>query len=316
MYTIEGTQIMNKTTLFIPFFIAVFLLVSCKATIPNSPSSSSTRDSSQSRHPPRIDSFEAFPAMFTQGDAIDLNWETSHATEVHISGVGRVNNSGSHHINNISVDQADIILTASNNGNFSPDTERLNMQVVLMSISGPVPDNFKGPRDKPVLILGNRATINNKINRYKLRPIDKSMIRDHRVQTVTPRPAANSSSMQIKPMIATPMHYNIAQPGIPKLLSPANNSSFRHFPRTLKLKWRSVSNATSYNVEIDCMHCCASGKWCTDVGGKYKQLKGIRRTYYQFNFVGSQPGRWRVQAVDKNGKKGQYSHWNNFSFSK
>jgi hypothetical protein len=37
---------------------------------------------------------------------------------------------------------------------------------------------------------------------------------------------------------------------------------------------------------------------------------------YTFDFVGAQPGRWRVWALDKNGKPGQKSPWWTFHYTR
>lgn len=102
----------------------------------------------------------------------------------------------------------------------------------------------------------------------------------------------------------------------PTLLSPAGGKKFSHYPRKTTLKWKPVSGAISYTVEMDCYNCCKSGKWCRDVGKKWKIEKGLTTTSYTFNFVGAQPGRWRVWAVDKFGKSGYASKWREFSYTK
>lgn len=224
--------------------------------------------SSSDQNPPGIDSFEAMPPMPLEGEIVVLNWKTSYATDVYLSGVGSVNTSGSHHINNYNPNAADFLLTAVNNsGNFPPATKRL--------------------------------TLAGGVHRTSIKP-----------QTVKRVPL---KSQQVKQATVVPAH---RQPGIPKLISPADNSTFTHYPRTLRLRWRPVNTAVSYNVEIDCMNCCARRKWCSDVGRKFKQVNDLKDTSYKFNFVGAQPGRWRVQAVDVNGKSGLYSQWSGFKFTR
>lgn len=236
------------------FLSVTLLLSSCKVTLPERQRfDPGAQQTSRSQYPPKIDSFNAYPKFVTPGDSVVLSWKTSHATQVYISGIGQVKPSGSHTIANVNSNQSDIILTASNDGNFAPETKKL-----------------------------------------KLQP-----------------PQSTSPVFKTRPML-----YSIAQLNAPQIISPKNDSTFSHYPRTLKLRWRPVSNAASYNVEIDCMHCCASGEWCVDVGKKYKQVKALKNTYFKFNFVGSQPGRWRVQAVNKNGKAGKQSQWYYFKFTK
>lgn len=102
----------------------------------------------------------------------------------------------------------------------------------------------------------------------------------------------------------------------PKHVSPANGSSFGRFPRTTTLVWSTVQGAASYTVEIDCFGCCQSGKWCTDTGTPFKIVQNVNGTQYQFDFVGAQPGRWRVWAVDSNGNKGPKSAWWEFRYTR
>lgn len=102
----------------------------------------------------------------------------------------------------------------------------------------------------------------------------------------------------------------------PTLTSPTCGSTFSNFPRTTTLKWNAVSGAASYIVEVDCYHCCESGKWCTEVGKTHIRKTGITATEFTFDFVGAQPGRWRVSAVDSKGKEGAKSAWCNFTYTK
>jgi eukaryotic-like serine/threonine-protein kinase len=100
----------------------------------------------------------------------------------------------------------------------------------------------------------------------------------------------------------------------PKQTSPKSGSVFSIYPRTTTLKWKPVSGAASYTVEIDCYHCCQANKWCTDVGKTWQIFPGITTTSYTFDFVGAQPGRWRVWAVDEDGKAGPKSGWWTFTY--
>jgi hypothetical protein len=87
----------------------------------------------------------------------------------------------------------------------------------------------------------------------------------------------------------------------PRQISPANGTVFDHYPRTTTLEWSAVPGDTAYlryTVEIDCYHCCQSNKWCTDVGRTWQLVSDLYRTSYTFNWVGAQPGRWRVWAVN------------------
>ncbi len=102
----------------------------------------------------------------------------------------------------------------------------------------------------------------------------------------------------------------------PKQKSPANGSTFGHFPRTTKLDWDPVPGAAKYTVEIDCFHCCTKDKWCTEVGKQWKVVPNLTATEYTFDFVGAQPGRWRVWAVGPAGEIGPKSGWWEFKYTK
>ena len=117
-----------------------------------------------------------------------------------------------------------------------------------------------------------------------------------------------------------PMNLNVARMAprlaAPDQVSPPDASGFSHHPRTTTLVWGPVPGAASYTVEIDCMHCCESGRWCSEVGNSWKVVTGLAETTYRFDFVGAQPGRWRVWAVGSNGEAGPKSGWWGFSFAR
>jgi hypothetical protein len=101
----------------------------------------------------------------------------------------------------------------------------------------------------------------------------------------------------------------------PKIISPRNNALFHHFPRKTLLRWKRVKGAVEYGVEIDCLNCCKSGKWCLDVNREVWQKTKTKNTSFRFNYVGAQWGRWRVWAIDKNGKRGPKTKWRKFRYT-
>ena len=94
---------------------------------------------------------------------------------------------------------------------------------------------------------------------------------------------------------------------IPMLVSPRNEARFTNFPRRTALDWRPVAGATAYGVEIE-YYDRRSNRWI----GNYKTAR-VNRTDYTFNFVGDQPGRWRVWAIRGN-SAGRKSAWRTFSY--
>jgi hypothetical protein len=121
-------------------------------------------------------------------------------------------------------------------------------------------------------------------------------------------------AMELKqPLMVATM--KLAGLAAPKQVSPANNAVFNNFPRTTKVTWKTVSGARSYSVELDCSGCCGRG-WCTDLGKTYIVKENIKGTSHTFSWVGAQKGRWRVWAVDKNGKPGAKSAWRVFDYTR
>ena len=103
----------------------------------------------------------------------------------------------------------------------------------------------------------------------------------------------------------------------PQPVAPVGGAQFDHFPRATKLEWSPVSGAASYTIELQV---CAQGDVNGNECGGLLQLRGnpplsgIEKTSYEFLFIGAQPGRWRVWAVDSNGRAGGKSDWLRFIF--
>lgn len=100
----------------------------------------------------------------------------------------------------------------------------------------------------------------------------------------------------------------------PVQISPPDGSIFEHYPRTTTVTWAEVQGAYSYGVEVDCYHCCAVDEWCTDVGQTWIVTSEIYKTNYTFDYVGAQPGRWRVWAIYPDGTEGPKSGWWEFRY--
>ena len=93
--------------------------------------------------------------------------------------------------------------------------------------------------------------------------------------------------------------------GGPNLL--VNSFSFDIFPRTTTLAWNSVAGAVSYQVVTEFGNASPTNPFCTvpaECGVWTQQLTGSTTTaglMHTFDFVGSQPGRWRVFALNAAG---------------
>jgi hypothetical protein len=103
--------------------------------------------------------------------------------------------------------------------------------------------------------------------------------------------------------------------------SPGQNAKFNHYPRTTKLEWQPVEGALSYTVEIDiCEHMQYNKEDCVNPQPHRMtdnpQPEGLLSTSYEFNFNGANPGRWRVWAIDKQGRAGFKSPWRKFTYTR
>lgn len=106
----------------------------------------------------------------------------------------------------------------------------------------------------------------------------------------------------------------------PTQLSPADRAEMKNvYPnRRVKLEWQPVEGAASYTVEVDfCDGRDLTIRECVDP--KTHSMRetpptGIVGTSYEFIFVGMQPGRWRVWAIDEKGQEGFKSPWRLFFF--
>ena len=96
----------------------------------------------------------------------------------------------------------------------------------------------------------------------------------------------------------------------PDPLSPSDNSVFDYLPRTITLRWDPIPGAVKYIVRIQF---CAPGS-LTDCGPDSDDEVTTEMSFYTFDFVGAQPGRWQVWAVDSTGLEGYRSEWWYFTF--
>jgi LysM repeat protein len=108
----------------------------------------------------------------------------------------------------------------------------------------------------------------------------------------------------------TPIPTTPAPLPAPVQLSPADGSVFSVFPRTTTLTWATVPGAATYNVETEYYDPGPCACWVTWI-----TQSGITQTSFTFDFVGAQPGRWRVTAVDAAGVPGAASGWWGFTYT-
>ncbi|MGK5533273.1 hypothetical protein [Streptomyces sp. URMC 129] len=99
--------------------------------------------------------------------------------------------------------------------------------------------------------------------------------------------------------------YSLTLPA-PVQVYPAHGSVFTHYPRTMTLDWDATPGAAGYYVEIDYY---AFEQWNTLV------QETTPDTGYTFDFIGAQPGRWRVTATTTDGALGASSDWWEFTYT-
>ncbi len=94
-----------------------------------------------------------------------------------------------------------------------------------------------------------------------------------------------------------------------------NSYAFDHFPRFTTLVWRPVVGAVSYDVQYEFGNGCTSGTAvCTTWAPHSGSPAATSSLGYVFEFVGGQPGRWRVVAHDVLGGILSTSEWVYFNY--
>ena len=108
-------------------------------------------------------------------------------------------------------------------------------------------------------------------------------------------------SYNTKPQMATPIQTN-----------PANNVVFGHYPRTLTLSWKMIPAAAGYNLEI--AYCDSTRTTC--VSYPVVTITDPLQSDYTFQFVGAQPGKWRVTTLGGTSyRDSTASAWRWFTFT-
>lgn len=108
-----------------------------------------------------------------------------------------------------------------------------------------------------------------------------------------------------------PLNTDCASLGPPTQLSPANGAVFSTIPRTVTFTWQALAGASNYGIDIE--FCPATG--CS-TSTPYTNLPTLSSTSYTVqNFVGAQPGRWRVWGISGAGVPGTKSEWREFRFT-
>lgn len=100
-------------------------------------------------------------------------------------------------------------------------------------------------------------------------------------------------------------------PSVPKLIAPEDGIKMKHYPRYGDLRWAPSSGKQPVQYELKIEYSAPSS---TDrVWASFPVVK-TDIPYYPLIFVGSQPGRWKVRAVNDVGQS-EWSEWRTFDWS-
>jgi len=270
---------------------------------------------------PQVLSFETERQTIQKGESAILRWQVLDATEVNIDG-DRVQPSGSLRVRP-QQDHRYILIASNAEGVMT--TRELTIRVVV-----PAPEIVSFRATSPIT-AGGTATLKWRTNNAVRAQIPGlggvSLSGTKRVRptatTTYTLVATNEEGEQTQESVSVKVNPKKLQPGLvvvpstvmklakfmpaPVQIAPAHGSVYHHYPRKTKLSWKPVAGAKHYTVEIEFK---SGDKW-----HPYKKQSGLK-TGYTFNFVGAQPGRWRVWAVNSAGKDGLASKWREFRYTK
>jgi TonB family protein len=98
----------------------------------------------------------------------------------------------------------------------------------------------------------------------------------------------------------------------PVQISPALQARLHGYPRTVVFEWSKVPGAKGYGIQTDYY---GGGHWASEAG-RPTFITWVKDPSFTHDFIGDQPGSWRVWAIDNDGHPGQVSAWSVFTFSR
>jgi hypothetical protein len=332
---------MTKKTSLILYILIILLAAGC--SIPSG---------NKYDGPPRIKFFRASPNAVQSGETASLRWSTQNANQVEITGIGNVALEGTRQVipeqqttytlrarNNAGVATRSVSVRVLPNGNPqnpAPSSSENNPghspRIVSFSVTPPsvragetVTLQWRTRNANQVEITGigsvalegTRQVIPDRQTTYTIRARNNAEIVTSSVSVRTiPEEESPPTKSGAKPVKSKALektsNTSSTIMAAPKHIVPANGSTFAHYPRRIMLRWKPVKGAATYTVHIQYAH---SRGWDHDVDNLIVE-SGITETSYRFNFVGAQPGRWRVWAVNANGESGYKSKWWYFNFTR
>jgi TonB family protein len=126
-----------------------------------------------------------------------------------------------------------------------------------------------------------------------------------------PGPSDNLPTLSRTPVAVSPPEPQDSSLPAPRLISPPDRALFDGYARRLTCKWEASPQAVAYLLEWDYMDRDA---WHAESQGIPGAAYEVAATETSFDFVGAQPGRWRVWPVNGNGQRGNPSEWRTFRF--
>jgi serine/threonine protein kinase len=136
-------------------------------------------------------------------------------------------------------------------------------------------------------------------------------------QNTTLYPSLPAKAVKLPPAPPVKVEPKEEPPPIaPNLLSPADQVMINAFPRNTQLTWTSVPGAVKYRVQVQCSAPIPGADWFDLPYFLAPEYQETPDTVFRFEFVGRQPGRWRVWAVDNKGREGARSIWRYFDYVK
>jgi hypothetical protein len=136
-----------------------------------------------------------------------------------------------------------------------------------------------------------------------------------------PRPPHYAPGGPVGPPVGTPPNSGSSDGGntpptpvpfastTPHLLSPDANAVLNDYPRLTNFSWASVPGAASYRFELEFGD--PSGQTWTP----YSPVI-VTSPSSTVDFIGAQPGRWRVTALDANQQPDQTTDWRIFTYTR
>ena len=122
-------------------------------------------------------------------------------------------------------------------------------------------------------------------------------------------PEVNDVAPDVGKPAATVQQADRSNLSAPQPLSPPDGARLNSFPRKTVLQWSAVSGAVGYLVQVQYHDRTSPTGW------RPFAFRRVSESTFEFNFVGSQPGRWRVWAIDQSGLVGPSTSWINFDYS-